>query len=167
MNVSTHSNMLVKPIRVAIQLDLREKQVNNFFRDFWKLKRLNKLYQIYPQIEHYLPSFLKLHKALKKRGLNPNNVEWFADAIETGAIKIPEIQKQYAKIQDDLEAIDYRKTMAKYELQNINNQIAILNRDIYNKRNEIAYLQIGVQELEGYVHGLGNHNQQQQEIQYE
>jgi hypothetical protein len=40
-------------------------------------------------IEHYLPTFLKLHKALKNRGLNPNNVEWFADAIETGDIKTP------------------------------------------------------------------------------
>ena len=28
---------------------------------------------------------------------------------------------------------------------------------------EIAYLKIGVQELEGYVHGLKNHNQQQQQ----
>ena len=41
------------------------------------------------------------------------------------------------------------------------------NRISYNKRNEIEYLQIGVQELEGYVHGLENHNQQQQEIQNE
>jgi hypothetical protein len=40
-------------------------------------------------------------------------------------------------------ANDYKKTMAKYELQNINNQIAILNRDTYNKKNEIAYLKIG------------------------
>jgi chromosome segregation ATPase len=88
------------------------------------------------------------------------------NAIETGAIKIPEIQKQYAKVNEQLEAIDYKKAMAKYELQNITNQIAILNRDIYKKRNEIAYLHIGVQELEGYVHGLENHNQPQQ-IQYE
>jgi hypothetical protein len=51
--------------------------------------------------------------------LNPNNVEWFADAIETGAIKIPEIQKQYAKIKEELESIDYKKTMAKYELDNM------------------------------------------------
>ena len=57
--------------------------------------------------------------------------------------------------------------MAKYELQNINNQIAILNRDIYTKRNEIAYLHFGAQELEGYVHGLKNHNQQQQEMKYD
>jgi hypothetical protein len=44
----------------------------------------------------------------------------------------------------------------------MNNQITYLNRISYSKRNEIAYLQIGVQELEGYVHGFENHNQQQQ-----
>ena len=156
-----------KPVEVAIELGLREKQVNYFFIEFWKLKNLNGLYEIYPQIKHCLPSFLKLHKTLKKRGLNPNNVEWFANAIETGAIKIPEIQKQYARVKDELEAIDYKKTMAKYQLDNINNQITYLNKISYNKRNEIAYLKIGVQELEGYVRGLENHNQQQQEIQKE
>jgi hypothetical protein len=31
-----------------------------------------------------------------------------------------------------------------------------------NKRHEIEYLKIGAQELEGYVHGLNNHNQQQE-----
>jgi len=137
-------------------------QVNKFFREFWKLKYLNKLYEIYPQIRHCLPSFLKLHTVLKRRGLTADNVEWFANAVETGAIKIPEIQKQYAKIKDELEAIDYKKTMAKHELDDINNRLSILNRDIYNKRNEIVYLQIGVQELEGHIHGLQNHNQQQE-----
>jgi len=55
--------------------------------------------------------------------------------------------------------------LAKCELDNMNNRLTILNRDIYNKRNEIAYLQIGVQELEGYVRGLKNHKQQQQQQQ--
>jgi hypothetical protein len=114
-----------------------------------------------PQIEHYLSSFLNLHKALKKRGLNPNNVEWFADAIETGAIKIPEIQKQHARVKDELEAIDYKKTMAKYQLDDMNDQFTYLNRISFNKRNEIAYLN-RVQELEGYVHGLESNGQQQQ-----
>jgi hypothetical protein len=49
----------------------------------------------------------------------------------------------------------------------MNNQITYLNKISYNKGNEIASLQIGVQELEGYVRGLENHNQQQQEIQNE
>ena len=64
-----------KPVQVAIELNLREGQVNKFFREFWKLKRQYRLYEIYQQIEPYLESFLKLHKALKKKGLNPNNIE--------------------------------------------------------------------------------------------
>jgi predicted nucleic acid-binding Zn-ribbon protein len=156
-----------KPVEVAIELGLSEKEATRYYKEYWRLNHLYKLYQVYIEVEHSLPSFLKLHKALKKRGLNPNNVEWFADAIETGAIKIPEIQKQYAKIKDDIEAIDYKKTMAKYQLDEMNNQITYLNKISYNKRNEIAYLKIGVQELEGYVHGLNNHNQQQQEVQNE
>jgi len=84
--------------------------------------------------------------------------------VNTGMYKIPEIQNQYVKIQDELEAIDYKKTMAKYQLDDMNNRLTILNRDIYNKRNEIACLKIGAQELEGYVHGLENHNKQQQEM---
>jgi hypothetical protein len=77
--------------------------------------------EIYPEIEPCLESFLKLHTALKKRGLNPDNVEWFADAIETGAIKVPEIQKYYAKVKDELEAIDYKKALAKYQLESVTN----------------------------------------------
>jgi predicted site-specific integrase-resolvase len=68
-------------------------------------------------------------------------------------------EKQYAKIKDELEAIDYKKVMAKYQLDDMNNQITYLNRIRYNKRKEIEYLKIGAQELEGYVHGLENHNQ--------
>jgi predicted nucleic acid-binding Zn-ribbon protein len=81
--------------------------------------------------------------------LTADNVEWFTDAIETGAIKIPEIQKQYTKVKDELESIDYKKTMAKYELDDMNNQIIYLNKISFSKRNEIAYLKIGGQELEG------------------
>jgi predicted nucleic acid-binding Zn-ribbon protein len=80
--------------------------------------------------------------------LTADNVEWFTGAIETGAIKIPEIQKQYAKVKDELEAIEYKKTMAKYELDDMNNQITYLNKISFSKRNEIAYLKIGGQELE-------------------
>jgi hypothetical protein len=57
--------------------------------------------------------------------------------------------------------------MAKHQLDNMNNHITYLNKISYNKRNEIAYLQIEAQELEGYVHGLENHNQQEQQVQNE
>ncbi|MGA7042188.1 MAG: hypothetical protein WBY71_00840 [Nitrososphaeraceae archaeon] len=64
------------------------------------------------------------------------------------------------------------KVMSKAELDNMNSQISIRRRTRYqlsatcnNERNEIAYLQNKIQVLEGYVNGLKNRNQQQEEIQ--
>ena len=150
-----------KPVEVAIQLGLSERQATRYYTEYWRLRRLYKLHSIYKESKGNLSTFLKLYRLLKRLGIRIKDLEWFIHMVEIGTYKIPEIQNQYAKIKNELEAIDYKKTMAKYELQNINNQIAILNRDIYNKRNEISYLHFGVQELEGYVQGLKNHNQQQ------
>jgi hypothetical protein len=41
-----------KPFEVAIELGIREAQVNKFFSEFWKLKNLNELYEIYPGSEY-------------------------------------------------------------------------------------------------------------------
>jgi hypothetical protein len=110
-------------LEVAIELGLREKQVENLFREFWKLKRQYRLYQIYPEIEHSLPGFLKLYSALKKRGLNPDNVEWFANAMETGAIKLPELQGQYQSLQNKVQTVHYQKQKLERDLQVIQRQI--------------------------------------------
>jgi hypothetical protein len=157
------------PVEVAVKLCLSEKEVTRYYTEYWRLKGIYELYSIYKEIKDDLLLILKLYRLLKREGIRPKDLEWFVQTVNAGMYKIPEIQKQYAKIKNELETIDYKKTMAKYQLDNMNNLITILNRDIYNKRNEIAYLQIGVQELEGYVHGLKNHKQQQQqqEIQYE
>jgi len=57
--------------------------------------------------------------------------------------------------------------MSKHELDNMNNQIVLLGRSMYqlsatcnNKRNEIAYLQNQIQVLEEYVCRLNNDCQQ-------
>jgi hypothetical protein len=82
-----------KPVEVAIELGLSEKEVTRYYKEYWTLNHLYKLYQVYIEVDHCLSSFLKLHEALKKRGLNPNNVEWFADAMEIVRIYI--FQGQY------------------------------------------------------------------------
>jgi Mg2+ and Co2+ transporter CorA len=65
-----------------------------------------------------------------------------------------EIQKQYSKIKDELEVIEYKRVMSKHELDNMNNQIVLLGRSMYqlsatcnNKRNDIACLQNQIQVL--------------------
>jgi predicted transcriptional regulator len=154
-----------KPVEVAIQLGLSEKEATRYYTEYWRLTHLYNLHSIYKELKGDLSPILKLYRLLKREGITTDKIEWFVHTVNTGMYKIPEIQKQYAKIKDELEAIDYKKTMAKHQLDDMNNQITYLNKISYSKRNEIAYLQIGVQELEGYVHGLENHNQQQQQQQ--
>jgi hypothetical protein len=156
-----------KPVEVAVQLGLSEKEATRYYTEYWRLKGLYELHSIYKELNGDLSLVLKLYRLLRREGIRTRDLEWFVHTVNTGMYKIPEIQKQYAKIQDEIEAIDYKKTMAKYQLDDMNNQITYLNKISYNKRNEIAYLKIGAQELEEYVHGLENRNQQQQEIQNE
>ena len=65
------------PVQVATTLYLPENEETRYFTEFWKLKRLYKLYHIFPEIEPYLSSFIRLHKECKKHGLNPNKIKDF------------------------------------------------------------------------------------------
>jgi chromosome segregation ATPase len=92
--------------------------------------------------------------------------------VNIGMYKIPDLQKQYAKLQDEVQVIDHQKVMSKAEIDNMNNQISILRRTMYqlsatynDKRNEIAYLKNQSQVLRSHIYGLNN--QQQEEIQNE
>ena len=92
--------------------------------------------------------------------------------VNIGTYNIPELQKQYSKLQDEVQVIDHQKVVSKAELDNLNSQVSILRRTMYqlsatcnSKRNEISYLQAQVQVLRGQINGLNSRNQQQQEIQ--
>ena len=55
--------------------------------------------------------------------MNPGNVEWFANAIETGAIKLPEHQGQYKNLQNKVQDMQCQKQELERELRIINSRI--------------------------------------------
>ena len=137
-----------KPIEVAIQLGLSERQATRYCREYWRLKRLYGLYDIYQESKGDLSYILKLYNLAKRQGITADNIEWFVNMVNIGTYKIPDLQKQYAKLQDEVQVIDHQKVMSKAELDNMNNQISIMRRTMYqlsttcnSKRDEIAYLQ--------------------------
>jgi hypothetical protein len=160
-----------KPFEVAIELGIRETQVNKFFREFWKLKNLNELYEIYPQIRHYLPSFLKLHRVLKRKGLTASNVEWFANAIEIGAIKLQELQGQHKSLQNEIQDMQRQKQELERELQVINSRITELSdvEKIHQQNfdtlgDKICDLQNQKHQLEQFAYRFKNSNRKYLEI---
>ena len=147
-----------KPVDVAIQLSLSEKEATKYYTEYWRLKGLYGLYHIYQESKGNLSYFLKLCTLVKRQAITADNIEWFVNMVNIGTYNIPDLQKQYAKLQDELQVIDHQKVVSKAELDNMNNQISILRRTMYqlsatcnDKRNEIAYLKNQIQVLEGYV----------------
>jgi hypothetical protein len=59
-----------------------------------------------------------------------DKIELFVNMIKVGVYKIAEIQKQYAKLKDELEFIYHKRVVSKAELDNMNNQISILRRTL-------------------------------------
>ena len=146
---------------MAIQLSLSEKEATRYYTEYWRLKRLYSLYHIYQESKGNLSYILKLCRLAKRQGITADNIEWFVNMVNIGTYNIPDLQKQYSKLQDELQVIDHQKVVSKAELDNMNNQISILRRTMYqlsatcnDKRNEISYLKNQIQVLEGYVNGL-------------
>src|ERR1051326_4575307 len=102
-----------KPVDVAIQLSLSEKEVTRYYTEYWRLKRLYSLYQIYQESKGNLSYILKLCTLAKRQGITADNIEWFVNMVNIGTYKIPDLQKQYANLQDEVQIIDHQKVMAK------------------------------------------------------
>ena len=139
------------PVQVATTLCVSANKVIGHYRDFWKLKCHYQLYQIYPEIQHSLPSFVKLFKELKKQGLNSQNVKWFVDGLNIGTIKIEGVytdfenaKKNYANLLNEKENLRNENQGLRRENQDIVNGIH------YNRRmfeNESKAMQKHITDL--------------------
>ena len=51
---------------VVIKLDLTADEAERFYADYWRLKRMNALYDIYRENKDSVPHLLRMHKLLEK-----------------------------------------------------------------------------------------------------
>ena len=58
-----------KPVEVAIQLSLSEKEATRYYTEYWRLKRLYSLYHIYQESKGNLSYILKLCRLAKRQGI--------------------------------------------------------------------------------------------------
>ena len=58
------------PIDMTTELNLKVNHVEKIYKNYWKLKGLYKLYNLYEEhIENDFPSFLKLYKIIKEEAV--------------------------------------------------------------------------------------------------
>ena len=61
-------------IEVATALNLRDKDVSEYFREYWNLRGMYDLNQIYDDLGNEIWSVIQLHRRMKTEGLSPQQV---------------------------------------------------------------------------------------------
>ena len=65
----TNSSKGRKPVEVAIQLGLSERQATRYYTEYWRLRHLYKLHFIYKESKGNLSTFLRLYRLVKRLGI--------------------------------------------------------------------------------------------------
>ena len=83
----------------------------------------------------------------RQKGLTVDKVEWFANAIETGVIKLPELQHKYQNPQNKVQTMQYQKQKLERDLQVIQKQVIELTEVGSMHQHNIDTLQNDIDRL--------------------
>jgi hypothetical protein len=141
-----------KPVEVAIQLGLSERQATKYCREYWELKGLHELTLLYEERKHYLPSFLRLHNIMKWQGIDDEkhianvlryanelpNLQQYWENIQANNLNL---KRQNQELEKELQA--RRRDVAELtEVENMHHQnVDTLQNDIDRLLNERSRLQ--------------------------
>jgi transposase len=72
------------PIQVSVALNLREKDVSEYYREYWNLDGIYQLNQIYEELkDEGIWSVIELHRRIKTEGLSPQQVSRILKTTKT------------------------------------------------------------------------------------
>ena len=151
------------PIDVAIKLDLREEEVTKLYRDYWKIKGLYNLNQLYEEINDEIFPVVKLYIHTKNAGMGPQHVVNALKIVE----RLPSIENQFQTLRNDVYMLESQKENVKNDLQEGNNQIAAVRATLHSynvsiniKYEELANLNCNKHQLENFIVSLKKNNHQ-------
>ena len=114
------------PVEVAIALNLREPDATKYYREYWQLKRLDKLYSTYNELgDEGIRDFLKLYKLVKKERMGIEQVVKILQLVdEDDDIGLSSIEKLRKWRIDEIRDLDMQIERSKNHLQSVNDETA-------------------------------------------
>jgi hypothetical protein len=144
-----------KPVEVAIQLGLSERQATKYCREYLELKGLHELTFLYEERKHYLPSFIRLHKIMEREGMDDEKD--IANALKY-AKELPNLQQYWENLQANNHNLKRQNQELEGDLQAKKRQIAeitevenILHQNVDTLQNDIDRLFNERRQLQQFV----------------
>src|SRR5215213_4737984 len=132
-------------VEVAIALNLTEPRVSKMYREYWKLRGLDKLNTIHKETNGKIWSLWKLYKELiKKRRMS---IEQVANTLEIAIHKLPYMESLYRQAKDQAEKMQHTIQRLSNDIAAKEYKISILDRIAFASEQECKRTQQRLQEL--------------------
>jgi hypothetical protein len=147
---------LKTPIEVVIALDLPVHQVETIYREYWKLDGMFKLTQIYEEAKYDLHDLLDLHRMVKVRGIEKQDIINVLDIVKNDQLET--LQSNVENLKDEVNMWEIEKTIARHRVVRLNRTINELQLSLAQKRKEMAYVdhESGKYDNTGNIHPVPN-----------
>jgi hypothetical protein len=142
------------PLEIAAELNLPGPQVQQYYGEYWNLRRMHRLVTIYPEIQDSMGYYLKLFRLGKEKGVTPEqimNLVQMADSIY-------KLQDKLKRLQNEMTDMLTRKTEGQEELNDLHNEIINTKEklDLVKETFDIKYDKLKevcsqIQKLQNYV----------------
>lgn len=127
----------MKPIDIAIELDISYSEVIDLQQEYWALKELYDLPLIYQELKHDFDSFFKLFKILKKNKiLNERDIYRI---LRYAGHDLPSLENKIRKLTSDVIELEYQKKDLNNTIMLQHAQLSDLGQDIIRCQNAIQY----------------------------
>jgi hypothetical protein len=142
------------PLVVVSELNLPGPQVQQYYCEYWNLRRMYKLFTIYQEIQGSIRYFLKLFRLGKEKGLTPEQIIKLVQMADS----IQKLQDKLQHLENQVVDISRRKFLGQEELKNLHNKINNTKEklDLVKKTFDIKYEELKeacsqAQKLQNYV----------------
>ena len=125
------------PLEVSSELNLPGPQVQQYYCEYWNLRRMHRLVAIYPEIQNSMGYYLKLFRLGKEKGVTPEQIMKLVQMADS----IHMLEEKLQRLQSEISDISTRKSEGQEELNDLHNEIINTKEklDLVKKTFNIKY----------------------------
>jgi hypothetical protein len=134
-----------KPLQVAIALNIRQSEATKYYREYWKLKRLDILNSIHKETNGKIWPLWKLYRELiKKKGMS---IEQVVNSVDIATNKLPYMETLYKQAKDEAEKMQRTIQRLANDIRALEHKISILDKTAFSIELDCRRKEQQVQEL--------------------
>jgi len=147
------------PLEAASELNLPGPQVQQFYIEYWKLKQMHQLFNVYQEIQNSIGYFLKLFRLGKKERFTPEQIMKLIQMADS----IHSLEEKHQHLRSEVLDISIRKSVGKDQLKDLHNEIETTQEKLSSVTQafEVKYKELKeacsqAQRLQDYVEQFKN-----------